>query len=86
MWSSYGTHIENSDPLYGGGEIVSDFEPSQQEKNEYGLIIFFSLLIRALFGVIGAKTKEDKIKEEVDHIRQLNGQIALQKEQKIKKK
>jgi|Deesub1362B_J571_1020462.scaffolds.fasta_scaffold02189_1 Na+-driven multidrug efflux pump len=51
MWGSYGTHVEEADPLFGGGEIVVDFEPTVKERNEYGLIIFFVLTIPALFGV-----------------------------------
>jgi hypothetical protein len=50
-WSFYGTHTEDADPLYGGGEIVIDFNPTDKERNEYGLTLFFSLSIPALYGV-----------------------------------
>lgn len=51
MWSSYGTHREDADPLRGGGDIITDFESSNKEKNEYGLTMFFVLAVPALFGV-----------------------------------
>jgi hypothetical protein len=50
-WASYGIHSEDADPLYGGGETVIDFEPTDNERNEYGLTMFFSLSIPALYGV-----------------------------------
>lgn len=59
MWSSYGTHVEDADPLYGGGERIVDFEPDSQERNEYGLIIFLALSIPAIIGVINSKTREE---------------------------
>lgn len=55
MWSGYGTHVEDADPLRGGGDIVVDFEPTNDEKNEYGLGMFFKLVIPALIGVYKAK-------------------------------
>ncbi|MDA2914996.1 hypothetical protein MYX77_13775, partial [Acidobacteriia bacterium AH_259_A11_L15] len=51
IWASYGTHMEDSDPIFGGGEEVVDFEPTDKQRNEYGARIFFSLIIPALFGV-----------------------------------
>lgn len=36
----YGTHIEDGDPLYGGGETVVDFEPTDAERNRHGVEIF----------------------------------------------
>ncbi|MBN2456575.1 MAG: hypothetical protein JXB29_08605 [Sedimentisphaerales bacterium] len=50
-WSSYGTHTEDADPLYGCGDTFIDFEPTDKERNEYGLTLFFSLSIPALYGV-----------------------------------
>ncbi|MHC4110272.1 MAG: hypothetical protein ACYSUY_04305 [Planctomycetota bacterium] len=50
-WSSYGTHTEDADPLYGGGETVVDFEPADKDRNEYGLTMFFVLSIPALYGI-----------------------------------
>jgi len=50
-WAYYGTHTEDADPLYGGGEAAIDFEPTDKERNEYGLTLFFSLSIPALYGV-----------------------------------
>jgi hypothetical protein len=57
-WSSYGTHTENADPLYGGGDTVVDFEPTDNERNEHGLTLFISLSIPALYGIY-KKQQED---------------------------
>jgi hypothetical protein len=51
LWSSYGTHFENSDPIYGGGDEVQDFVPTDKQRNEYGLKILLTLEIAALWGV-----------------------------------
>ena len=50
-WANYGTRIENSDPLYGGGETVIDLEPSDQERNHHGLFLFTILVVPTLLGV-----------------------------------
>ena len=51
LWAGYGTHTEDEDPLRGGGEPVTDFEPTAKERNEYGAQMFFELGIPALFAV-----------------------------------
>jgi len=62
LWASYGTHTEEADPLYGGGETIVDFEPTDKERNEYGLTWFFTLTIPALYGLY-------KKQKDVDHDR-----------------
>lgn len=49
-WSSYGTHKEDADPLYGGGYTVVDFVPTKKERNEHGLFVFFITLIPIWYG------------------------------------
>src|SRR5260370_37753327 len=61
FWSSYGTHFENSDPIYGGGEQVQDFVPTEAQRNEYGLEELLTFEIAALFGV--AKRNQKKIEQ-----------------------
>lgn len=61
FWSSYGTHIENSDPIDGGGEEVQDFEPTATQRNEYGLEVLLTFEIAALFGV--AKRNQTKVEQ-----------------------
>jgi len=63
-WAGYGTHTEDADPLYGGGETVVDFEPSDKERNEYGLTIFFALSIPALYGVY--RRQEEPLSSQTD--------------------
>lgn len=58
LWASYGTHIEDSDPLTGGGETVQDFEPTAKERNEYGLEHLLTFEIAALYGVYRRNRKD----------------------------
>lgn len=51
LWAGYGTHVEDADPLFGGGERVIDFIPKPFERDEYAVTIFLTLLIPALYGV-----------------------------------
>lgn len=50
-WAGLGTHLENSDPLFGGGDTVVDFIPTAVERSNHAINIFFSLLIPAVIGV-----------------------------------
>jgi hypothetical protein len=58
LWATYGTHTEDADPLFGGGETVVDFEPSDKQRNEHGLTMFFVLSIPALYGVYRRQKEE----------------------------
>jgi hypothetical protein len=66
LWHDYGTHIENSDPLEGGGERGQDFEPTEKQRNEYGLEKLLTFEIAAMYGVYRgnrngpSKTGEDE--------------------------
>lgn|SRR3989344_4865382 len=55
MWGNYGTHREDADPIYGGGEIVYDFEPTERQRNDYGIEIFLTLTIPAVIGIYHAR-------------------------------
>jgi hypothetical protein len=57
LWSTYGTHIENADPIYGGGDEVQDFQPTDQQRNEYGLSTLLTFEIAALLGLA---TRDDQ--------------------------
>ena len=61
LWGGYGSHIENGDPIYGGGDEVQDFEPTQTQRNEYGLEALIAFEIAALFGV--AKRNQKKVQQ-----------------------
>lgn len=39
LWANHGTHTEDADPLFGGGETVVDFIPTKQERNQHGLFV-----------------------------------------------
>lgn len=49
-WANYGTHTENDDPLFGGGEIVTDFGPTDDQRNRHGLLIFTVLGVTSIVG------------------------------------
>lgn len=49
--SSAGTHVEDADPLRGGGEVVEDYPVSPAERTERGVADFLTLLGPALLGV-----------------------------------
>jgi len=66
LWSSYGTHTEDADPLFGGGETMIDFEPTKKERNEYGLTMFFVLSIPALYGIYKKQQKVYNTPENLD--------------------
>src|SRR3990172_4560612 len=57
VWANYGTHLEDADPLSGGGTTVVDFEPTDKERNEHALKIFMALAIPALVGVYKGKER-----------------------------
>lgn len=57
MVSSFGTHIEDADPLRGGGDVVTDFESTDDERKEYGLALFLQLAIPAVIGVYRGKIR-----------------------------
>jgi uncharacterized membrane protein len=46
-----GTHREDVDPFFGGGDTVVDFEATPVQKVNEGLTVFLCILIPALFGV-----------------------------------
>jgi hypothetical protein len=67
LGSTLGTHVEDADPYRGGGETVTDFEPTDLERLTYALKAYVCLLIPALFGtqaglkdVASGKTTEAK--------------------------
>lgn len=73
MCGSYGTHREDADPIYGGGEKVVDFNPTDKQRNEYGLKIFLSLVIPALYGVYKGKWTGEPAQEIMTETKKDNG-------------
>ena len=56
-WVGLEMHTESADPYFGGGEIIVDFIPSLEERDDHALTIFLSLLIPAIYGVYKANKK-----------------------------
>jgi hypothetical protein len=48
---SYGTHIEDADPIYGGGNQITDIQISDKHKLNHGILIFVVVVTPALIGV-----------------------------------
>ena len=61
-WTNYGTHAEDADPLYGGGETVVDFEPTEDQRNRHGMFIFTVLAVTSVVGTYHG-LKKRKIQE-----------------------
>ena len=60
-WKHYGTHVEDADPVWGGGTEVIDFEPSDAERNRQGLFMFTVLSALSVTGVfLGLKARDEK--------------------------
>jgi hypothetical protein len=63
-WTTYGTHLEDGDPIFGGGTRVTDFTPTKAGRSNHAGDIFFKLLPVALFGVYRGQNSQDrKVKE-----------------------
>lgn len=64
-WGSYGTHVEDADPLYGsGGTTVVDFEPTDEERRQHAFKMFTICSVLTLIGThagLGAKDNQDLI-------------------------
>ncbi|MGH8522371.1 MAG: hypothetical protein ACREU9_13330 [Gammaproteobacteria bacterium] len=50
-WAGLGTHTEDADPLFGGGETIIDFVPKPGERDDHAISIFLTLLIPAIYGM-----------------------------------
>ena len=46
-----GTHIENADPLMGGGDVVTDYEPTDAQRNQAATLIFLLSFLPGLAGL-----------------------------------
>ena len=51
-WLALGihVHVEDADPLFGGGETIVDFVPTADERAHAGLSVFISVLVLGLHG------------------------------------
>jgi len=50
VYSSIGSHVEDADPLFGGGHRVMDYEPSNAERQQKAI---FTGVCIGVAGVIG---------------------------------
>lgn len=55
VWAGFGTHIEDADPLFGGGTRVVDFVPTAIERDLVGSRLFVDILLPGLFGTYLAR-------------------------------
>jgi hypothetical protein len=70
LWATYGTHVEHpdNDPTGADAEVVEDFTPTPQQRNNHGLEILITWEIAALYGVyrrnksgVGAEGSSDEV-------------------------
>lgn len=54
-WAGMGTHVEDADPLFGGGYEVIDFVPTDVERDLHGVAVFATVLVPALAGAYLAR-------------------------------
>jgi hypothetical protein len=54
MAMSLGTHIEEDDPRRSSGFVIVDYYPTDKERQERGVGVFFTVIIPALVGVYNA--------------------------------
>lgn len=58
-WGTYGSHTENADPIFGGGEVVADFEPSAVQSLRYATFVFVVVGVASLAGThIGLRQRD----------------------------
>jgi hypothetical protein len=46
-----GTHKEDDDPVFGGGDVVVDYQPTDDQRLRHGFVFFFCLCIPAIYGM-----------------------------------
>ena len=56
-WAKLGTHIEDADPLFGGGREVVDFNPTDLERSVAGVRMFVLVMIPGAIGFWLARGK-----------------------------
>jgi len=62
--TTIGTHVEDADPLFGGGEVVEDYEVSSHERIKQGFYLFTVLIIPALIGT--HKGLSERVRSKID--------------------
>lgn len=62
-YSNLGSHIEDADPLYGvGGEAIQDFEPTDAERFESGVMLFVvSCTLLTIGAIRGFRENKDTL-------------------------
>lgn len=61
-WATLGTHIEGGDPLFGGGQTVTDHVPTDIERDIAGASILLFIGLPALVGTwAGSLLKQDRL-------------------------
>ena len=53
LGTNLGTHQEDADPVFGGGETVVDYVPTKEQQSRHGLFVFLCLIIPAVYGIHG---------------------------------
>ena len=59
-YSDLGSHVEDADPLFGGGETVQDYQPTNAERIESGVKNFALFTVLLLLGAFIAFQETDE--------------------------
>jgi len=62
-WSNLGTHVEDADPVTGGGDVVTDYEPSAVQRNRAATLIFLLSFLPASFSLLNRGESGKSISE-----------------------
>lgn len=50
--TNFGTHVEDADPIVGGGDVVTDYEPTAAQRNKAAMLVFLISFLPASVSLI----------------------------------
>jgi drug/metabolite transporter (DMT)-like permease len=51
--TNLGTHVEDADPVMGGGDVVTDYEPTDAQRNKAATLTFLLSFLPAFVSLLG---------------------------------
>ena len=65
-YSDFGTHVEDEDPVFGGGQVVVDFSPTDAERLKHGVSTFVLLAVLLSMGASSGLREKSEVDELVE--------------------